>query len=43
MKPEEIGWKAAGADYIVESTGAFTTVGMFLFEGFSFKKHFIFM
>ncbi len=26
MKPEEIKWKDAGADYIVESTGAFTTV-----------------
>ena len=26
MKPEEIAWGKAGADYIVESTGAFTTV-----------------
>lgn len=26
MKPEEIKWGEAGADYIVESTGAFTTV-----------------
>jgi glyceraldehyde 3-phosphate dehydrogenase len=26
MKPEEIQWGAAGADYIVESTGVFTTV-----------------
>ena len=26
MKPEEIKWKDAGADYVVESTGAFTTV-----------------
>ena len=25
MKPEEIKWKEAGADYVVESTGAFTT------------------
>jgi len=25
MKPEEINWKSAGAEYIVESTGAFTT------------------
>ena len=25
MKPEEIKWKESGADYIVESTGAFTT------------------
>jgi glyceraldehyde 3-phosphate dehydrogenase len=25
MKPEEIEWKSAGAEYIVESTGAFTT------------------
>ena len=24
MKPEEIKWGAAGADYIVESTGVFT-------------------
>lgn len=26
MKPEEIKWKDAGADYVIESTGAFTTV-----------------
>jgi glyceraldehyde 3-phosphate dehydrogenase len=26
MKPEEIKWGSAGADYIVESTGVFTTV-----------------
>ncbi len=26
MKPEEIAWGAAGADYVVESTGVFTTV-----------------
>jgi glyceraldehyde 3-phosphate dehydrogenase len=26
MKPEEIKWKDAGADYIIESTGAFTTI-----------------
>lgn len=26
MKPEEIKWKQAGADYVVESTGAFTTL-----------------
>lgn len=26
MKPEEIKWSSAGAEYIVESTGAFTTV-----------------
>ncbi|TPX47999.1 glyceraldehyde-3-phosphate dehydrogenase (phosphorylating) [Synchytrium endobioticum] len=25
MRPEEIEWKSAGAEYIVESTGAFTT------------------
>lgn len=25
MKPEEIKWGEVGADYIVESTGAFTT------------------
>jgi glyceraldehyde 3-phosphate dehydrogenase len=25
MKAEEIGWGAAGADYVVESTGVFTT------------------
>jgi glyceraldehyde 3-phosphate dehydrogenase len=25
MKPEEIGWASAGADYVVESTGVFTT------------------
>ena len=25
MKPEEIAWGAAGADYVVESTGVFTT------------------
>jgi glyceraldehyde 3-phosphate dehydrogenase len=25
MKPEEIKWAAAGAEYIVESTGVFTT------------------
>lgn len=26
MKPEEIAWGAAGADYVVESTGVFTTI-----------------
>jgi len=26
MKPEEIQWGAAGADYVVESTGVFTTI-----------------
>lgn len=26
MKPEEIPWKDAGADYVVESTGVFTTM-----------------
>ncbi|OQV19346.1 Glyceraldehyde-3-phosphate dehydrogenase 2 [Hypsibius exemplaris] len=26
MKPENIGWGAAGAEYVVESTGVFTTV-----------------
>ena len=26
MKPEEIKWGASGADYVIESTGAFTTV-----------------
>ena len=26
MKPEEINWKSAGAEYIIESTGAFTTL-----------------
>lgn len=26
MKPEEIGWGQAGADYVVESTGVFTTM-----------------
>mgnify|MGYP000005550495 FL=1 len=26
MKPEEIDWKSCGAEYIVESTGVFTTV-----------------
>ena len=25
MKPEEIEWKSTGAEYVVESTGAFTT------------------
>lgn len=25
MKPEEIPWKEAGAEYVVESTGVFTT------------------
>jgi glyceraldehyde 3-phosphate dehydrogenase len=25
-KPEEIKWKEAGADYVIESTGAFTTI-----------------
>ena len=25
MKPNEIPWKEAGADYVVESTGVFTT------------------
>ncbi len=27
MNPEEIGWSSVGADYVVESTGVFTTVG----------------
>jgi glyceraldehyde 3-phosphate dehydrogenase len=26
MKPEEIGWGESGADYVVESTGVFTTI-----------------
>lgn len=26
MKPEEIGWGACGAEYVVESTGVFTTI-----------------
>ncbi len=26
MNPEEIGWSSVGADYVVESTGVFTTV-----------------
>lgn len=26
MKPENIGWGAAGAEYVVESTGVFTTI-----------------
>jgi glyceraldehyde 3-phosphate dehydrogenase len=26
MKPEEIKWKDAGAEYIVESTGVFTNI-----------------
>jgi glyceraldehyde 3-phosphate dehydrogenase len=26
LKPAEINWKSAGAEYIVESTGAFTTI-----------------
>jgi glyceraldehyde 3-phosphate dehydrogenase len=26
MKPENIGWGASGADYVVESTGVFTTI-----------------
>jgi glyceraldehyde 3-phosphate dehydrogenase len=26
MKPESIGWGASGADYVVESTGVFTTI-----------------
>ncbi|KAF9380602.1 hypothetical protein CPC16_010232, partial [Podila verticillata] len=26
LKPEEIQWGAAGADYVVESTGVFTTI-----------------
>ena len=26
MKPEEIPWGADGADYVVESTGVFTTI-----------------
>ncbi len=26
MKPEEIAWGSAGADYVVESTGVFTTI-----------------
>ena len=26
MKPEEIKWKEAGADYVIESTGVFTTI-----------------
>jgi len=26
MKPEQIAWGAAGADYVVESTGVFTTI-----------------
>jgi len=25
MKPEEIGWAASGAEYVIESTGAFTS------------------
>ena len=26
MKPEEIGWGESGAEYVVESTGVFTTI-----------------
>ena len=26
MKPDEIPWGASGADYVVESTGVFTTI-----------------
>lgn len=26
MKPEEIPWSKSGADYVVESTGVFTTI-----------------